>query len=166
MSPSVTVPELDLATCVAFAVIRLLRLWPMEVRPMKSIPVVCVFSIMFASIALAQPPGAPAAMDPQPIYRITVVSRTLQAVNYEHRGGPTKIDFQGTVLLPKAKGEATVESKRGRVSIDAKFDHVEPPTKYGTEYLTYVLWAISPEGRPKNLGEVLVDGNNKAHLDV
>jgi outer membrane protein OmpA-like peptidoglycan-associated protein len=158
--------ELDLTACVAFAVIGLLRLWPMEVRPMKSILVVCVFSIVFGSIALAQPAGAPVAMDPQPIYRITVVSRTLQAVNYEHRGGPTKIDFQGTVLLPKAKGEATVESKRGRVSIDAKFDHVEPPTKYGTEYLTYVLWAISPEGRPKNLGEVLVDGNNKARLDV
>ncbi|MGD0438269.1 MAG: OmpA family protein [Bryobacteraceae bacterium] len=104
--------------------------------------------------------------DPQPIYRVTVVSRTLEAVNYEHRGGPTLIDFQGTVLLPKAKGQAIVESKRGRVSIDAKFERLEPPTRYGVEYLTYVLWAISPEGRPKNLGEVLVDSSNKAHISV
>src|ERR1017187_1759300 len=76
----------------------------------------------------------------QPIYKVTVVSRTLPAVNYEHLGGPTLIDFQGTVLLPKAKGVATVESKRGRVAIEAKFDHLEAPTRYGPEYLTYVLW--------------------------
>jgi outer membrane protein OmpA-like peptidoglycan-associated protein len=104
--------------------------------------------------------------DPQPIYRVTVVSRSLEAVNYEHRGGPTTIDFQGTVLLPKAKGQAIVESKRGRVAVDAKIEHLEPPTIYGPEYLTYVLWAISPEGRPRNLGEVLVDSSNKAHLTV
>src|ERR1700682_3856093 len=77
--------------------------------------------------------------DPQPIYRVTVVSRTLPAINYEHRSGPTKIDFEGTVLLPKAKGDATVESKRGRISIDASFDRLDPPTKFGREYLTYVL---------------------------
>src|SRR5215469_11703606 len=93
--------------------------------------------------------------DPQPIYRVTVVSRTLQAVNYEHRGGPTPIDFNGTVLLPHAKGQAIVESKRGRVTIDLKLEHLNAPTIYGTEYLTFVLWAISPEGRAKNLGEIL-----------
>jgi outer membrane protein OmpA-like peptidoglycan-associated protein len=104
--------------------------------------------------------------DPQPIYRVTVVSRTLPAVNYEHRGGPTMIDFQGTVLLPKAKGSAVVESKRGRVVIDAKFEHLEPPTRFGREYLTYVLWAISPEGRPRNLGELLVGSSDKAKTVV
>ena len=112
------------------------------------------------------PQGNPPAPDPQPIYRVTVVSRTLQAINYEHRSGPTKIDFQGTVLLTKAKGDATVESKRGRISVDAKFDHMDPPTKFGREYLTYVLWAITPEGRPKNLGEIVVDGSNKAKISV
>ena len=106
------------------------------------------------------------AHDAQPVYRVTVVSRTLQAVNYEHRSGPTKIAFQGTVLLPNAKGEATVESKRGRVAVDAKFDHLDPPTKFGPEYLTYVLWAITPEGRPKNLGELVVDPSNKAKISV
>lgn len=113
-----------------------------------------------------QPTPGSIQQDPQPIYRVTVVSRTLSAVNYEHRGGPTMIDFQGTVLLPKAKGVATVESKRGRVVIDAKFEHLEPPTRYGREYLTYVLWAITPEGRPKNLGELLVGSSDKAKTIV
>ena len=92
--------------------------------------------------------------------------RTLAAINYEHRSGPTKIDFQGTVVLPKAKGDATVESKRGRISIDVKFDHLEPPTKFGREYLTYVLWAITPQGRPKNLGEIVVGPSDKAKISV
>lgn len=118
---------------------------------------------MLLGIASAQ---APAQNDAQPIYRVTVVSRNLEAVNYEHQGGPTPIDFQGTVLLPHAKGTAIVESHRGSVSIDAKFEHMEAPTRFGREYLTYVLWAISPEGRPKNLGEVLVDSSNKAHIKV
>ena len=118
-----------------------------------------------ASWCQTAPPPA-VQMDPQPIYRVTVVSRTLAAVNYEHRSGPTMIDFQGTVLLPRVKGSAVVESKRGRVVIDAKFEHLEPPTRYGREYLTYVLWAISPEGRPRNLGELLVGSNNKAHTVV
>lgn len=113
-----------------------------------------------ASAQTAVPPG------PQPIFRVTVVSRSLEAVNYEHRGGPTPIDFQGTVLMPKAKGTAIVDSRRGSTSIDAKFDHLEAPTRYGREYLTYVLWAISPEGRPKNLGEVLVDSSDHAHVKV
>ncbi len=115
---------------------------------------------LLIGLASAQPP------DPQPIYRVTVVSRSLEAVNYEHRGGPSPLDFQGTVLLPHAKGTAIVESHRGSVAIDAKFEHLEAPTQFGREYLTYVLWAISPEGRPRNLGEVLVDSSNKAHVKV
>src|SRR5260370_27632954 len=109
---------------------------------------------------------APVQMDPQPIYRVTVVSRTLQAVNYEHRSGPTRIDFQGTVLLPRAKGDAIVESKRGRISIDARFDHMEPPTRVGREYLTYVLWAGTPEGPPRNFGELLINPSDKTRVQL
>ncbi|HYW48293.1 MAG TPA: OmpA family protein [Bryobacteraceae bacterium] len=101
-----------------------------------------------------------------PIYRVTVIERTVKAVDYQYRNGPTSLDFRGTVLLPKAKGNATVESKAGRIEIDAHFDHVEAPTRYGPEYLTYVLWAITPEGHARNLGEVLTSSSDHAHLRV
>ena len=101
-----------------------------------------------------------------PIYRVTVLSRTLSAINYQHRSGPTKIDFKGTVLLPAARGEATVESKKGRIEIDSRFEHLEAPQRFGREYLTYVLWAVSPEGRAVNLGEVLPGRSDKADLHV
>jgi outer membrane protein OmpA-like peptidoglycan-associated protein len=87
-------------------------------------------------------------------------------VSYRHRSGSTKIDFQGTDLMPGAAGEAKVESKRGTMSIEAEFSGLDRPTSFGTEYLTYVMWAISPEGRPVNIGEVLVGDNHRSKLDV
>jgi flagellar motor protein MotB len=101
-----------------------------------------------------------------PIYHVTVVDRTISAVNYQYRAGQTHIDFQGTVLLPQAKGDAIVESKSGRTEIDARLEHLESPGRFGPEYLTYVLWAITPEGHVKNLGEVMAGASDKAHLHV
>jgi outer membrane protein OmpA-like peptidoglycan-associated protein len=101
-----------------------------------------------------------------PAYSVSVVSRTTPAVKYAHRSGSTKIDFQGTSLMPGASGEATVASKRGAMKIDVEFMGLDKPTSFGTEYLTYVMWAISPEGRSVNVGEVLVGGNHRSKLDV
>jgi outer membrane protein OmpA-like peptidoglycan-associated protein len=101
-----------------------------------------------------------------PTYRVSVVSRTTRAVKYEHRSGATKIDFQGTDLMQGASGEAKVESKRGSMEIEVEFKGLDKPTSFGTEYLTYVLWAISPEGRAVNIGEVLVGNNHRSKLDV
>lgn len=92
------------------------------------------------------------------LYRVKVVQRDLDAVNYLHRSGSTKISFKGTPLLPMAKGEAKVTSERGGIEIEAKFEGLTPANGFGREYLTYVLWAITPDGRPNNLGEVLPAG--------
>ena len=97
--------------------------------------------------------------DGVPLYKIQVVGRDIPAINYFHRSGSTKIGFQGTSLLPAAKGEAKVEGKAGRTSIDADVQGLSPANGFGPEYLTYVLWAITPEGRPVNLGEVLPSGS-------
>lgn len=99
-------------------------------------------------------------------FHVTVVSRTVMAVNYHHRGGATKLDFAGTDLMPAATGEAKVESKKGYIEIEVEFAKLARPTTFGNEYLTYVMWAISPEGRAVNLGEVLVGDNDRSKLDV
>jgi hypothetical protein len=104
--------------------------------------------------------------NPTPTFRANVVSRTARAVNYGHRGGSTKIDFKGTDLMPEAQGEARVQSKRGDTKIAMELQELKKPTTFGGEYLTYVLWAISPEGRPVNLGEVLVGTNHRSKLDT
>jgi outer membrane protein OmpA-like peptidoglycan-associated protein len=94
-----------------------------------------------------------------PVFRVTVVGRTTPAVNYRHRSGATTVDFRGTPLLPESYGEAKVESKQGYIEIEVEFDELEPATRFGPEYLTYVMWAITPEGRATNLGEVLLNGS-------
>jgi outer membrane protein OmpA-like peptidoglycan-associated protein len=97
-------------------------------------------------------------------YRVIVINRSVEAVNYQHRSGTTSVDFAGTILLPSANGTAKVRSKRGTMEVEAEFRNLQSPTTFGNEYLTYVLWAISPEGRPVNLGEVLVGGNDRSKL--
>jgi outer membrane protein OmpA-like peptidoglycan-associated protein len=101
-----------------------------------------------------------------PTFRVTVISRSVRAVNYQHRSGSSKLDFAGTDLMPSANGVAEVNSKRGSIAIEAEFGDLQKPTTFGNEYLTYVLWAISPEGRAVNLGEVLVGGNHRSKLNV
>ena len=99
------------------------------------------------------------------IFTVTSVSRTAKAINYQHRNGATTIDFAGTSLMPKARGEAKVEGKQGYIEIEVEFDALQPAVRNGAEYLTYVLWAITPEGRTANLGEVLLNGT-KSKLNV
>jgi len=105
-------------------------------------------------------------MEHTPTFRVTVVSRNVQAINYKHRGGATKVNFAGTDLMPQANGQAKVESKKGYIEIEVEFGNLEKPTTFGNEYLTYILWAISPEGRAINLGEILVGDNHRSKVDV
>jgi outer membrane protein OmpA-like peptidoglycan-associated protein len=93
------------------------------------------------------------------------VSQSIKAVNYKVQSGSTKVDFIGTELMPQARGEAKVESKKGYIEVEVAFKNIGSPTQFGTEYLTYVLWAVSPEGRTTNLGELVVkDGNAKLNV--
>ena len=127
--------------------------------------------LMACGVVAAQSPqtqsenAARMAAGQPPIFRSSVTARTAKAINYRHRSGATKINFVGTDLLPNSRAEAKVESKQGYIEIEVEFDNMQPATKNGPEYLTYVLWAITPEGRASNLGEVLLNGT-KSKLNV
>ena len=114
-----------------------------------------------------QPQGPSSIVNGEPLYKIEVVSRNIPAINYFHRNGATKIGFVGTSLMPDAKGSAKVDAHAGRTTIDLDAQGLTPANGFGTEYLTYVLWAITPEGRPVNLGEVLPTGkHNEVKMTV
>ena len=100
------------------------------------------------------------AEDQVPLFRITVVGRTTPAINYRPRRGDTKVDFKGTALMPQAVGEAKVSGEQGYMNVEAKFDKFAAASSFGSEYLTYVLWAVTPEGRATNLGEIQINGND------
>jgi outer membrane protein OmpA-like peptidoglycan-associated protein len=133
---------------------------------MKSLKAAVFIVVLgIATAAIGQQPANPTQVQIQggpenPLYKITVnvVERTTKAVNYRHRGSATKVDFRGTALLPEARGEAKVESKQGYIEIEVEFDELQGATRFGPEYLTYVMWAVTPEGRATNLGEVILNG--------
>jgi outer membrane protein OmpA-like peptidoglycan-associated protein len=122
--------------------------------------------VMGSMLAFAQAPNPTqtnlpeAAASPYPVFRITAVSRSVKAINYNHRQGSTVLAFEGTNLAKEAKGEARVDSKTGATRINVSFDKMPPPQDQGSEFLTYVLWAVSPEGRFENLGEVYLNGDH------
>jgi outer membrane protein OmpA-like peptidoglycan-associated protein len=123
-------------------------------------------AISLSAFAQTNPQTTVEPTSAPPVFRVNVVSRSVQAVNYEHRSGASKLDFAGTDLMPSANGEAKVNSKRGSIEVDAEFGDLQRPTTFGNEYLTYVLWAISPEGRAVNLGEVLLGDNHRSKVRV
>ncbi|HET7209377.1 MAG TPA: OmpA family protein [Terriglobales bacterium] len=126
-----------------------------------------VVVVALAMSAFAQQDTSPVEpMDQTPVFHVKVVSRTTKAVNYRHRGGSTTVDFKGTSLLPQVTGKGKVDSKEGRLEINAELSHLQPAGRFGGEYLTYVLWAITPEGRSVNLGEVLLNDEGKSNLHV
>ena len=135
---------------------------------------ITVLSFLAGSLLFAQVPNPtqrPTATPVQargtmPVFHITVVSRTIRAINYHHRSGSTQIDFKGTPLLPAAEGKAKVESKMGSTRIETEVKHLDPASKFGPEFLTYVLWAITPEGRAQNLGELALDDNEAKLLST
>src|SRR5271165_1735489 len=144
------------------------RYLPQGDSVMKKLLLATVIVLSFPALAQtnAQTTVTVEPMSATPTFRVTVISRSVQAVNYEHRSGSSKLDFAGTDLMPAANGVAEVNSKRGSIAIEAEFGNLQKPTTFGNEYLTYVLWAISPEGRAVNLGEVLLGGNHRSKLNV
>ena len=125
----------------------------------------CVTLLVTFTVAQQEnPPVEP--MDQTPLFRVTVVSRTTKAVNYRHRGGSTIVDIRGTSLMPEITGKAKVDGKNGRLQINVDLSKMGSPGRIGPQFLTYVLWAITPEGRPQNLGEIVPDSNGKSSLEV
>jgi len=158
-----------------------------EGRVMKNLKYALSVAFFLPALVLAQdssaPPIYPAAGSPaeqqsrqnvseqqngqMPVFRVSVYSRTTKAVNYRNRGGSTTLDMKGTELEPQISGRAKVDGKAGRLVIDVDLDHMDRPNaKFGGQYLTYVLWAVTPEGRAVNLCEVLPNGNGKDKLTV
>ena len=132
--------------------------------PLLSLAAACTLAAQIPNPTQQQRALTPAETgQPMPIFRVTVVSRTTKAINYHHRTGMTRIDFRGTELMPAARGDARVTSQMGSTKIETTLDHMTPAAQYGPEYMTYVLWGITPEGRATNLGEVVLQGD-KAKL--
>jgi outer membrane protein OmpA-like peptidoglycan-associated protein len=141
----------------------------LEAKHMKSTAIILIFSAAaYGQIPNPVQKGASPrnANGSEPIFSVDVTSRSVRAVNYHNRQGTTHIDFRGTSLMPDSRGEASVSANTGATRMSLKFDRLSNPAQFGPEYLTYVLWAITPEGRAERLGEVTLKGPNSRTADL
>lgn len=115
------------------------------------------FATSFAATQSQQ--GAPSS---------SLISKSTVAIGFPIGGGSTKVDLKGTELMPEANGQAKVEAKAkaGITSLEVTISGLTPPTKLGAEYLTYVLWVVTPEGRTGNTGELLINKNGEGKLNA
>ncbi|HTP31453.1 MAG TPA: OmpA family protein [Candidatus Acidoferrales bacterium] len=93
-----------------------------------------------------------------------LVDKAIRAVSYQVGGGSTQIDLNPTGVVPGAGGEATIQARQGVTNIEVSLKGMASPTKLGAEFLTYVLWVVSPDGRFNNVGEIQPDNNGQAKL--
>ena len=128
----------------------------------QTIPFAMAALVIQAQTPVSTPLPAPASV---PLYRVTVVQNSAKAINYGQLKASTKIDFRGTALLPAASGVAKVKSGPHGTAINASFKNLAPASSFGGEFLTYVLWAVSTEGRATNLGELALK-KGKCSLEV
>lgn len=126
----------------------------------------CLFASFLPLIALGQNAAPQTAEAPMPIFKVEVVSRSIAAVSYRNRSGWTKVDFQGTSLASQAKGSAEVNSRLGHMEIKVNIKDLPAANSYGPLFLTYVLWAITPDGHADNLGEVVLNSDGAFKADV
>lgn len=127
------------------------------------LPISLIF--LASALAVGQDQTQVEHVDHVPTFHVTVVARSTSAVNYRHHSGKTEVEFRGTDLMPEARGKAKVESRTGRLEIETDVESLREARMYGPEFLTYVLWAITPEGRAANLGEI-VPRDGKSSIKV
>jgi outer membrane protein OmpA-like peptidoglycan-associated protein len=108
------------------------------------------------------------AQTQQDIPASSLISKSTVAIGFTVGGGSTKVDLKGTELMPQANGEAKVQAKAkaGLTNIEVTVKGLTPPSKLGAEYLTYVLWAVTPEGRTGNAGEILINKDGEGKLNA
>ena len=133
---------------------------------LKNRLLLCLLLLAIAMPALAQDEPIANPNDVPPVYRVNVVERSTMAVDYRHKGDKVEMNLVGTSLMPEAHARAKVEPHTGRVKIDVDFKSLRQPNSFGPQYLTYVLWAITPEGRPQNLGEVVLTHHSDKDADL
>jgi outer membrane protein OmpA-like peptidoglycan-associated protein len=106
------------------------------------------------------------AQSPQDVPASTVIIKSVEAIGYQVGGGATKVDLTGTQLMSQASGEAKVEAKSGATNVEVSIKGLLQPTTLGTEFMTYVLWAVSSEGRTSNLGQIFINKAGEGKLSA
>ena len=122
--------------------------------------------MFFGFLVLSLTVSTDAAQSQEKVPDSNLVSKSVTAVGYKVGGGSTQVDLNGTDLMPQAIGEAKVKAKTGATNIEVSLKNMTAPSELGAEFLTYVLWVVTPDGRTGNTGELIINKNGEAKLNA
>ena len=123
-----------------------------------------VLALSFLALGVVAGTASAQAQQDTPESNVTI--KSVKAVGYRVGDWSTKVDLKGTELMSQAAGEAKVEARQGKTNIEVSIKDLAPPTKLGAEFLTYVLWVVTPDGRSGNTGEILINKNGDGKLSA
>jgi hypothetical protein len=92
-----------------------------------------------------------------------------QILSYRHLAGSTEVLMRGTELAPEARVKLKIGSRPGFVELDINrgaISGLAPAHRLGKDFLTYVLWAVSVDGKASNLGEITFEGDHAVSVNV
>src|SRR5271169_5157602 len=112
--------------------------------------------VLLYSIVVSLSATMAAAQTQQTAPDSNLTTKSVQAIGYKVGGGSTKVDLKGTELMPAASGEAEIKAKPGATTIEVSLIGMTQPATLGAEFLTYVLWVVTPDGRSGNTGEIII----------
>jgi outer membrane protein OmpA-like peptidoglycan-associated protein len=85
---------------------------------------------------------------------------------FNYQAGPSSsLNLRPTPIIASGEGSVDVDYKDGNARIEVKVKDLPPPPKLGP-YTTYVLWALTPDGRSSNQGVLGDIEGGKAKLDT
>src|SRR5712675_3154710 len=135
-------------------------------QPVVEIPMSRLSKVNLCLIAISLLTGTAAAQVQKSVPDSNLTTKSVQAIGYKVGGGSTRVDLRGTELMPAASGEAKIEAKPGATTIEISLIGMTQPSNLGAEFLTYVLWVVTPDGRSGNTGEIIVNKNGEGKLKV
>ncbi|HKW62210.1 MAG TPA: OmpA family protein [Candidatus Acidoferrum sp.] len=123
-----------------------------------------IVSHSFLALGVAAFAGTTQAQ--QDVPESNLLAKSVKAVGYRVGDWSTKVDLKGTELMAQATGEARVQARQGKTNIEVSIRNLAQPTKFGAEFLTYVLWVVTPDGRSGNTGQILINKNGEGKLSA
>src|SRR6266478_1875511 len=127
-------------------------------------PMIPLNKAFFCLITVSLAASMAAGQTQQPVPDSNLTTKSVKAIGYRVGGGSTKVDLKGTELMSAAGGEAKVEAKPGATTIEVSLIGMTQPSTLGAEFLTYVLWVVTPDGRSGNTGEIIINKNGEGKL--
>jgi hypothetical protein len=140
----------------------------LHLRATRATPLTCFILLIPAVLASFAGQRAPATKTDS-LKVIEVKEPDGQILSYRHLAGSMEVLMRGTSRAPEARIKLKIGSRPGFVELDINrggISGLKPAHRLGKDFLTYVVWAVSVDGRASNLGEITFEDDRPISVNL